>query len=170
MSGVKFTLKKKTKLKPKQNILNQAPETQSDKLEIQTYDISKPKPKPKLIIKPDIISNKIVNKLNYGITKFDKTTSVNTNSTISNVEIEDSDEEFEKVPIEQFGIGFLRGLGYDEEEEPEEPEHKEVNDHRSRGVTLGIGADPIAQDLAQELNKGIPELPLLKRRKKDQSE
>ncbi|EGW33698.1 uncharacterized protein SPAPADRAFT_64935 [Spathaspora passalidarum NRRL Y-27907] len=170
MSGIKFSLGKKKKLTKKPNLFNQETpkeDNDKDKVEIETYD-NKPAPPKKLIIKPDVISHKITSEpLNFGLTTFNRSESTVTSSKLGQVEAEsDSDEEYRKVPIEQFGIGFLRGLGYEAEEEEEQVEDKSV-EHRQRGVTLGIGADPIAQDLAKDIMKGTPELPLIKKRKID---
>ena len=57
--------------------------------------------------------------LPYGVTTFEKVETTK-QSMIKKIESEDSDDDSSddrKIPIDEFGAAFLRGLGWQEEEE-----------------------------------------------------
>lgn len=80
------------------------------------------------------------------------------------IQMDDSDDEqdYEKVPVEQFGAALLRGMGW-KPSKSTKPLVQPV-ENRQKGALLGIGAKGIEAELAQELNKKIL-APLLKRDK-----
>lgn len=181
MSGLKINLKKKTGPK---KLLKAEPVDDSKKL-IDSYEASdshQPK-KDEWVIKPKTISRSLViqpeqqkqqekttEKLKYGVTTFEKTEPVQTSSVIKKLTYEsdsdsDSDSNDRKIPVEEFGAAFLRGLGWDGEKDDQDTYEDDIK-NRQRGVTLGIGAQPIDNDLAKELQNQVGEVPLIKRRKK----
>ncbi|KAJ3016796.1 UNVERIFIED_CONTAM: hypothetical protein HDU68_012019 [Siphonaria sp. JEL0065] len=51
-------------------------------------------------------------------------------------------EDFETVPIEDFGIAMLRGMGYKEEEDPNKKKEQGFVFSKPRPNLLGLGAEP----------------------------
>ncbi|OBA19454.1 hypothetical protein METBIDRAFT_45677 [Metschnikowia bicuspidata var. bicuspidata NRRL YB-4993] len=68
-------------------------------------------------------------------------------------------EDYEAVPVDQFGAALLRGMGWSGEPEPNNQAGQDVS-HRKQGAVLGIGAKSIDKDLEAELlskkNLGVP--------------
>ncbi|OMJ11153.1 Pre-mRNA-splicing factor SPP2 [Smittium culicis] len=65
-------------------------------------------------------------------------------------------EDYEKVPVEDFGAALLRGMGWDEDEEPETKKAK--NKHLSSAMRpnlLGLGATPPPSELFFDKRKGF---------------
>ncbi|KAG2735666.1 hypothetical protein G9P44_001880 [Scheffersomyces stipitis] len=83
---------------------------------------------------------------------------------------EDSAEEYEKVPVEQFGAALLRGMGWKPETKPKNTtvDNEKVLQHRQKGVLVGIGAKAVENDLMEDIigKRGTKfEVPLAKRNK-----
>ncbi|CAI5756277.1 unnamed protein product [Candida verbasci] len=139
MSNIKINIKKKKKpQKIKEKEVNE------NIKEIENYSIEKPKPK-KLIINHQIKKTIKQDDLKYGVTEFKKDEDVSgkKKSVINQNQYESDPEEDEEqtIPVEEFGLAFLRGLGYNEEDEKKEETPKLEN--RQKGHVLGIGAKPI---------------------------
>lgn len=179
MSGLKINIKKKAG--PKKLL---KPDTTTDsKTLIDSYTASDTQLKEaeNWVIKPQKISRSIVQpqqlkeeepgeKLKYGVTTFKRSELVQSSSLIRKLTYEsdsDSDEDDgnKKIPVEEFGAAFLRGLGWDGKKDDDDTYEEDVK-NRQRGVTLGIGAKPIDNDLARELQNQVSDVPLVKRRKK----
>lgn len=73
--------------------------------------------------------------------------------TISMGENQDAEEstekDYESIPVEQFGMALLRGMGWNGKEKQSAASSEVV--HRQRGVTLGIGAKAVEKEIEQEL-------------------
>lgn len=186
MSGIKISLKKKNlKLKkPNVNISAQGDDqSQPEKRLITTYskeDKSTPtnetrpiiafkQPRKSILQKKIEIDEKPI--LPYGVTTFEKVETTK-QSMIKALETENSEDESSddrKIPIDEFGAAFLRGLGWKEEEEKKKDNKKSTNlqnlSHRKQGITLGIGAKPIDEEILQDLNSTEKGIPIIKRRK-----
>ncbi|KAI5961940.1 SPP2 [Candida theae] len=185
MAGLKINLKKKTGPK---KLLKRESADDSKKL-IESYNgasETKHQEAEPWVIKPKKISRSIVQpqshkqeepveKLKYGVTTFAKTESVQARSIIKKLTYEsdsdssdddDAEDGVKKIPVEEFGAAFLRGLGWDGKDDNDQGTYEEDVKNRQRGVTLGIGAKPIDDDLARELQNQVNDAPLLKRRKK----
>ena len=59
------------------------------------------------------------------------------------------EEDYENVPVEQFGAALLRGMGW-KENDTKSSKGVDVL-HRQRGVTLGIGSTPVEKEIEQEI-------------------
>lgn len=59
------------------------------------------------------------------------------------------EEDYENVPVEQFGAALLRGMGW-KENDTKSSRGADVL-HRQRGVTLGIGSTPVEKEIEQEI-------------------
>lgn len=84
-------------------------------------------------------------------------------------------EDYEKVPVEQFGAALLRGMGWKPEPQKSKKSQKTVQDLKSkvetrkRSILLGIGAKAVESEVMEELvgKRGTRfEAPLIKREKK----
>lgn len=111
-------------------------------------------------------------KLLYGITKFEKLETGQKSKledlfqqSIDDAPSEDSDEEYAKVPVEQFGAAMLRGMGWKENTASSKSQPSLEN--RKKSQLLGIGAKPLESDLINDImGKDTKiEVPLLKRKK-----
>lgn len=77
---------------------------------------------------------------------------------------ENTEKDYEDVPVEEFGAALLRGMGW-------KGEDKETltlsSKYRQRGAVLGIGAKPIGKELETELldRKNLT-VPLVRREEK----
>ncbi|KAI5963955.1 SPP2 [Candida margitis] len=177
-SGFKINLKKKAG--PKKIL--QAEATDESKKLIDSYTASDTQEKElkEWVIEPKKISRSIVQQqqprkekqpreeLKYGVTTFEKSEPAQQGSVIRKLTYEsdsDSEDDDKKIPVEEFGAAFLRGLGWNGKKDDTDSYDKDVK-NRQRGVTLGIGAKPIDNDLARELHNKAGEVPLVKRRKK----
>ncbi|KAK6461312.1 DExH-box splicing factor binding site-domain-containing protein [Scheffersomyces coipomensis] len=115
------------------------------------------------------------NRLKYGITDFDKQilSEQDDNDEIrifqakyDDLPDEDSEEEYAKVPVEQFGEALLRGMGWTGEDEDDSKDNETLN--QQRGPVLGIGAKPIDAKLYDDINGGSNsklQAPLIRRDK-----
>ncbi|RCK65936.1 Pre-mRNA-splicing factor SPP2 [Candida viswanathii] len=185
MSGIKISLKKKGG-KAKKPLVKQPEQEDTSKKLISSYskddavEDSNDKPvirlaqrNKKILHKKqdEEVNDKEEQKLEYGVTTFEKTETASRSFikkpafAESEDEEEDDEDGDKRIPVEEFGAAFLRGLGWKEEDTPRE-EPREILNHRQKGITLGIGAKPvdheILQDLQQSSEKGIP---IIKRRK-----
>ncbi|CAD1807938.1 DExH-box splicing factor binding site family protein [Candida parapsilosis] len=179
-TSLKINLKKKAGPK---KLLKQEPTDESKTL-IESYTATKANQNQteEWVIKPKKISRSIIqpqepkkkesqDKLQYGVTTFEKPEPVRTTPVIrkltyeSDSDDEEEDDEKKKIPVEEFGAAFLRGLGWDGKKDDQDTFDEDVK-NRQRGVTLGIGAKPIDNDLARELQSQVGDVPLVKRRKK----
>ncbi|MCP8716804.1 MAG: G patch domain-containing protein [Asgard group archaeon] len=192
MSGIKISLKKKPGSKLKKPIINQD-EKESKKL-ISSYskdDVPQQTNTDKPIIKLKQRNKKILHlkevpsnieeeddvKLAYGVTTFEKTDDIKQQSfikkrTMNNFDSDDESEESDnekRIPVEEFGAAFLRGLGWndnnDEEKDKKEEKQQEILNHRQKGITLGIGAKPVDHEILQDLQSTEKGIPIIKRRK-----
>lgn len=186
MSGIKISLKKKNP-KLKKLIVNNSQQTdelsEQQKKLITSYSTEdktthKDETKPIIVLKQPCksmlqkeieIDEKPI--LPYGVTTFEKVETTK-QSMIKKIESEDSDDDSSddrKIPIDEFGAAFLRGLGWQEEEERNKDDSKSTNtqnlSHRKHGITLGIGAKPIDEEIIQDLNSTEKGIPIIKRRK-----
>lgn len=78
---------------------------------------------------------------------------------------ENTEEDYDKVPVEQFGAALLRGMGWKGDKPKPSTEPKEVS-HRQKGALLGIGSKPIEKEIEEELmgKRGTKlSVPLLRR-------
>lgn len=74
-----------------------------------------------------------------------------------------TEQDYEEVPVEQFGAALLRGMGWDGKMSRE---NKTDVSHRQKGMVLGIGSQLVGQELEAELMKGTKlSVPLIKREK-----
>lgn len=74
-----------------------------------------------------------------------------------------TEQDYEDVPVEQFGAALLRGMGWDGKMSRES--RADVS-HRQKGVVLGIGSQLIGQELEAELMKGSKlSVPLVRKEK-----
>lgn len=127
-------------------------------------------------------------KIKYGVTEFERKTnsehkdhqSESDSTTIIRRRhyVSDSESEPDQDAVDEFGAAFLRGLGYDEDEDIGEdkngraagPSNKKQFDTAARnrrlGVTLGIGAKVDNLELVKDLQSQEADIPLLKRAKK----
>lgn len=127
-------------------------------------------------------------KIKYGVTEFERKTnsehkdheSESDSTTIIRRRhyVSDSESEPDQDAVDEFGAAFLRGLGYDEDEDIGEdkngraagPSNKKQFDTAARnrrlGVTLGIGAKVDNLELVKELQSQEADIPLVKRAKK----
>lgn len=62
---------------------------------------------------------------------------------------ESLEKDYENVPVEQFGMALLRGMGWNGKEAKNTVGSEVL--HRQRGVTLGIGARAVEKEIEQEL-------------------
>lgn len=191
MSGIKISLKKKPGSKLKKPIIDQD-EKESKKL-ISSYskdDVQHNTNADKPIIEIKQRNKKILHlkevpsnieedddvKLAYGVTTFGKTEDIKqqsfikkrtTNNFDSDDESEESDNE-KRIPVEEFGAAFLRGLGWsdnNDEEKDKKQKQQEILNHRQKGITLGIGAKPVDHEILQDLQSTEKGIPIIKRRK-----
>lgn len=191
MSGIKISLKKKPGSKLKKPLINQdkdQEEQQSKKL-ISSYskhdvlnetNLDKPvlqireRNKKILHLKEAPLNHDATDedsKLAYGVTTFEKTDG-NTQSFIKSQTINASDEDDSdesdnerKIPVEEFGAAFLRGLGWKDDESQTKQKPQEILNHRQKGITLGIGAKPVDHEIIQDLQSTEKGIPIIKRRK-----
>lgn len=96
-------------------------------------------------------------------------------ATEDNATSDNSDDDYNQVPVEDFGAAMLRGMGYtgdEEDKQTETPASKlaQILKKRQRGQVLGIGAKPLDADLHRNVfgDRGDKlEVALVKRPKKD---
>lgn len=83
-------------------------------------------------------------------------------------------QDYEKVPVEQFGAALLRGMGWKPEPQKSKKSKKTAQDLKSKvetrkkSILLGIGAEAVESDVMEELvgKRGTRfEAPLIKREK-----
>lgn len=87
---------------------------------------------------------------------------------------DNSDDDYDQVPVEDFGAAMLRGMGYtgdDDQSQSSSPASKisQILKKRQRGQVVGIGAKPLEGDLQAEVfgRRGDKlEVALVKRAKK----
>lgn len=87
---------------------------------------------------------------------------------ISSKPEENSAEQYEEVPVEQFGAALLRGMGWKQGRKNNETNKKPVTDSRKKGAFLGIGAKAVEDDLMEDLvgKRGQKfEIPIVRRQK-----
>lgn len=63
-------------------------------------------------------------------------------------ELEPVENDYNEVPVDQFGAALLRGMGWDGKDNLKED--KAIS-HRQRGAVLGIGSKPLKEDLEKEI-------------------
>lgn len=66
------------------------------------------------------------------------------------VSSEENEDQYARVPVEQFGAAMLRGMGW--KPLPKDKTKKVLLEKRQRGPLLGIGAVGVEQDVISELN------------------
>ncbi|KAK6453683.1 DExH-box splicing factor binding site-domain-containing protein [Scheffersomyces xylosifermentans] len=84
---------------------------------------------------------------------------------------EDSEEEYNRVPVEQFGAALLRGMGWKPDHSKSKTSKSPTNaeniiKNRKQGVLVGIGAKPVEADLMEDIvGKRVTkfEIPLARR-------
>lgn len=79
---------------------------------------------------------------------------------------ENSEKDYEDVPVEQFGAALLRGMGWDGKMSKDKT--TDVS-HRQKGMVLGIGSELVGKELEAELmmKRGTKlSVPLIRREKK----
>lgn len=69
-------------------------------------------------------------------------------SEISNLGAENTQKDYDDVPVGEFGAALLRGMGW---KGPDKTASSIHTKHRQRGTVLGIGAKSIHKDLELEL-------------------
>ncbi|KAK6198502.1 DExH-box splicing factor binding site-domain-containing protein [Scheffersomyces amazonensis] len=112
-------------------------------------------------------------RLDYGITNYSNNSNDkenDNNNNVSSVSVlhrqraedpdEDSDEEYAKVPVDQFGEALLRGMGWTPDPQPNSNTPQPMNQQKS--PLLGIGAQPIDSELYDDIKGKKPVVPLLK--------
>ena len=112
-------------------------------------------------IRQSLISGRLYNEKKLVIPMDDKF-----RQSIEDAPDEDSDQEYEKVPVEQFGAAMLRGMGGGVS--TDEPKTSSILSHRQRGQLLGIGSKPLESDLMEDImgKRGSKlDVPLVKRDK-----
>ncbi|SGZ48754.1 CIC11C00000001450 [Sungouiella intermedia] len=62
--------------------------------------------------------------------------------------LENTEEDYENVPVEEFGAALLRGMGWDGK--MAKGGSTDLT-HRQKGLVLGIGSKPVGKELEQEL-------------------
>ncbi|GEQ67503.1 hypothetical protein JCM33374_g1168 [Metschnikowia sp. JCM 33374] len=81
----------------------------------------------------------------------------------ADAETETAQEDYDAVPVDQFGAALLRGMGWSGEPDKKSAANKEVS-HRKQGAVLGIGAKSIEKDLEAELlSKKNLSVPIIRR-------
>lgn len=75
-------------------------------------------------------------------------------------------QDYENVPVEQFGMAMLRGMGWKPTPQTNKTENTGL-EARQRGMVLGIGAKAIEADLIRELNGNSRSEAPLKRKPKE---
>lgn len=84
---------------------------------------------------------------------------------------ESTRQDYDAVPVEQFGAALLRGMGWKGQQTTAKPKKEPANalvEKRQRSVVLGIGAKPIENELVDDIfgKKGLKfEVPLVRRNK-----
>lgn len=63
--------------------------------------------------------------------------------------LENTNEDYEDVPVDQFGAALLRGMGWTGEKSKNDT--GELLAHRQQGAVLGIGSKPVEKELEQDL-------------------
>ncbi|CAN3486557.1 pre-mRNA-splicing factor Spp2p [Diutina catenulata] len=63
---------------------------------------------------------------------------------------ETTEDEYQRVPVEDFGMAMLRGMGYTGKSESASSV-SQILKHRQKGQVLGIGAKPLADDLKEDV-------------------
>lgn len=114
--------------------------------------------------------------LQFGLTKVEESSNTATSDSskkdrsllnprslvIEEIPEETAQEEYEEVPIEEFGAALLRGMGWKEEEEDStanDKKKKPILPHQQpRAELVGIGATPVANNTS----KNQPFLPIVK--------
>lgn len=82
---------------------------------------------------------------------------------VEDVDAETAQEDYDAVPVDQFGAALLRGMGWSGEPETKGAKNKVVA-HRKQGAVLGIGAKSIEKELETELlSKKNLSVPLIRR-------
>lgn len=62
--------------------------------------------------------------------------------------LDQSENDYEQVPVSQFGAALLRGMGWDGKDNSKEDESLS---RRQRGAVLGIGSKPLKEDLEKDI-------------------
>ncbi|WPK27612.1 hypothetical protein PUMCH_005008 [Australozyma saopauloensis] len=74
---------------------------------------------------------------------------------------ENTAQDYEDVPVEEFGAALLRGMGW---KGPDKTSTSMHTRHRQRGALLGIGAKPVGKELELELlDRKNLSVPLIKK-------
>lgn len=74
---------------------------------------------------------------------------------------DDEEDDYEKVPVLEFGAAMLRGMGYKKTKE-EDSREPYLGQKAVRGRVLGIGAEAVDEDLHEELmGRGELKVPLI---------
>lgn len=80
---------------------------------------------------------------------------------------ENTEKDYEEIPVEQFGAALLRGMGWKGDNSGSGTQNE--LSHRQRGAVLGIGSKPIEREIEAEImgKRGTKlNVPLLKRDKR----
>ncbi|SCW02866.1 LAFE_0F16006g1_1 [Lachancea fermentati] len=114
--------------------------------------------------------------LHFGLTKVEESANAATSDSskkgksslnplslvIEEIPEETAQEEYEEVPIEEFGAALLRGMGWKEEDEDSttnDKKKKPILPHQQpRAELVGIGATPVANNTS----RNQPFLPIVK--------
>lgn len=77
---------------------------------------------------------------------------------------ENQEQDYEDIPVDQFGAALLRGMGWDGKMRGAETDVT----HRQKGVVLGIGAHLVGVELETEIIKGAKlSVPLVRRSERE---
>lgn len=198
--NISFSLNQKKPKTSSSNALNSDSESDDDKkTAIDTFDKSNLQPQKETItITPQHLNSNILkaarsqeklpeketeatsSQLQYGLNEF------NTSSTSKSSEpknklnitrnkqtpdtVEEDQNGYNEVPVEEFGAALLRGMGWKPPAKSNKVNKPKSNtEHRQKGLLLGIGAQSVKdEDLAQELlgSKSKFQIPVLKRNTK----
>lgn len=149
-------------------------EEKNGKLQYGITYFDKPKIEEKVVVADNItedddIRQSLVNdELQDNSSKLIINVEDNFQQTIDDAPDEDSDEEYKKVPVDQFGAAMLRGMGWKPSANSKIAKST-ILDHRKKGQLLGIGAKPLDSDLIDDImgKKGDKiEVPLEKKVRK----
>lgn len=170
------------------------------KTAIDTFDKSNLQPQKETItIKPQHLNSNILkaakksqektpeeeteaasSQLQYGLNEVDNSSTSNpsepkkklniTRNKETTETVEEDQNGYNEVPVEEFGAALLRGMGWKPPAKSNKVNKPKSNtEHRQKGLLLGIGAQSVKdEDLAQELlgSKSKFQIPVLKRNTK----